>query len=260
VPMNIFRYLPHRSAQVAGLSSPVSMPIDARQVVAIGGDDLPSGWSWAADRPEAPSCQGCSGRGCPHPQAIKLPICWSATRIHADRGLAPRLAAAHRMTWRIPGSFSGPADAWDDAPGTCWTAVVRSSSAFLSSFLSHRARWLLLHLDLDVGSRPNAVSHNGLLGRRTYDFAVQRRMWRRARDRSRFPVLSISERPAAVSAGVVGAKNWLSTLTGQSACLHLDQTRLTRLDLSCPRCLHKVSHRSFPPIYAVSGKGVFGSC
>jgi hypothetical protein len=35
-----------------------------------------------------------------------------------------------------------------------------NASAFLSSFLSHRARWLLLHLDLDVGScHANAVSH-----------------------------------------------------------------------------------------------------
>src|SRR4029450_12783045 len=25
------------------------------------------GWSWADARPEAPACQGCSGRGCPHP-------------------------------------------------------------------------------------------------------------------------------------------------------------------------------------------------
>src|SRR5260370_15833700 len=46
------------------------------------------------------------------------------------------------------------------------------SSAFLSSFLSHRARWLLLHLDLDVGSRrANAVSDNGSLAPPTYDFA-----------------------------------------------------------------------------------------
>jgi hypothetical protein len=45
---------------------------------------------------------------------------------------------------------------------------------------------------------------------------------------------------------------------GDLFSIYLDQTRLTRLDLSCPPCLHKVSHRSFPPIYAVSGKGVFG--
>jgi hypothetical protein len=31
------------------------------------------------------------------------------------------------------------------------------------------------------------------------------------------------------------AKNWLSTLKRAMLALHLDQTRLTRLDLSCPR-------------------------
>src|ERR1700720_4177511 len=133
------------------------------------------------------------------------------------------------------------------------------SSAFLSSFLSHRARWLLLHLDLDVGSRrANAVSDNGSLGPADLRLRPsEHRMWRRARTGH----FSISERPAAVSANVVEREELaVDVEQGNLLALYLDQTRLTRLNLSCPRCLHKVSHRSFPPIYAVSGKGVFGSC
>src|SRR6266446_6420898 len=105
------------------------------------------------------------------------------------------------------------------------------SSAFLSSFHSHRARWLLLHLDLDVGSRrANAVSHNGSLGRRTYDFArpnvrlrpSERRMWRRARTGH----FSISEWPAAVSAGVVEREELaVDVEQGNLLALYLDQTR-----------------------------------
>src|SRR5216683_7965618 len=121
------------------------------------------------------------------------------------------------------------------------------SSAFLSSLLSHRARWLLLHLDLDVGSRrANAVSHNGSLGRRTYDFARPNVECGAVPGAGHF---SISERPAAVSAGVVEREELaVDVEQGNLLALHLDQTRLTRPDLSCPRCLHKVSHRSFPSI------------
>src|SRR6267154_4052983 len=126
------------------------------------------------------------------------------------------------------------------------------SSAFLSSFLSHRARWLLLHLDLDVGSRrANAVSHNGSLGRRTYDFARPNVECGAVPGTGHFVPrhLSIGERPAAVSAGVVEREELaVDVEQGSLLALHLDQTRLTRPDLSCLRCLHKVSHRSFPSI------------
>src|ERR1700688_4933793 len=96
------------------------------------------------------------------------------------------------------------------------------SSAFLSSFLSHRARWLLLHLDLDVGSRrTNAVSDNGSLGRLR---PSERRMWRRARTGH----FSINERPAAVSAGVVEREELaVDVEEGNLLALYLDQTRLT---------------------------------
>src|SRR5258708_2865302 len=105
------------------------------------------------------------------------------------------------------------------------------SSAFLSSFLSHRARWLLLHLDLDVGSRrANAVSHNGSADLRLRP--SERRMWRRARTGH----FSISQRPAAVSAGVVEREELaVDVEQGNLLALHLDQTHLTRPDLSCPR-------------------------
>jgi hypothetical protein len=47
---------------------------------------------------------------------------------------------------------------------------------------------------------------------------------------------SISERPAAVSAGVVEREELaVDVEQGNLLALHLDQTRLTRLDLSCPR-------------------------
>ena len=102
-----------------------------------------------------------------------------------------------------------------------------------------------------------------LLGRRTYDFARLNVECGAVPGTGHFVprYLSISERPAAVSAGVVEREELaVDVEQGNLLALHLDQTRLTRLNLSCPRCLHKVSHRSFPPIYAVSGKGVFGSC
>src|SRR6202048_2190224 len=100
------------------------------------------------------------------------------------------------------------------------------SSAFLSSFLSHRARWLLLHLDLDVGSRrANAVSDNGSPGRADLRLRPsERRMWRRARTGH----FSISERPAAVSAGVVEREELaVDVEPGNLLALYLDQTRLT---------------------------------
>src|ERR1700687_1507902 len=108
------------------------------------------------------------------------------------------------------------------------------SSAFLSSFLSHRARCLLLHLDLDVGSRhANAVSHSGSLGRRTYDFARPNVECGAVPGTGHF---SISERPTAVGAGVVEREELaVDVEQGNLLALHLDQTRLTRLDLSCPR-------------------------
>src|ERR1700730_9517830 len=58
---------------------------------------------------------------------------------------------------------------------------------------------------------------------------------------------------AAVSAGVVEREELaVDVEQGNLLALHLDQTRLTRPDLSCPRCLHKVSHRSFPSITFLS--------
>src|SRR5258708_9591115 len=104
---------------------------------------------------------------------IQPPICWSATaRFTLTVDLpTPPLPLPTAMTWRIPGSFSGPADAWDDAPGACWLLSC-GSVVCIPPFPSHRARRPLLHLDLDVGSRhANAVSHSGSLGRRTYDLA-----------------------------------------------------------------------------------------
>jgi len=57
-------------------------------------------------------------------------------------------------------------------------------------------------------------------------------MWRRARTGH----FSISERPAAVSAGVVErAELAVDVEQGNLLALYLDQTRRTRLDLSCPR-------------------------
>jgi hypothetical protein len=57
-------------------------------------------------------------------------------------------------------------------------------------------------------------------------------MWRRARTGH----FSISERPAAVSAGVVErAELAVDVEQGNLLALYLDQTRLTRPDLSCPR-------------------------
>jgi hypothetical protein len=55
-------------------------------------------------------------------------------------------------------------------------------------------------------------------------------MWRRARTGH----FSISERPAAVSAGVVEREE-LAVDVEQGNLLALYQTRLTRPDLSCPR-------------------------
>jgi hypothetical protein len=57
-------------------------------------------------------------------------------------------------------------------------------------------------------------------------------MWRRARTGH----FSISERPAAVSAGAVEREELaVDVEQGNLLALHLDQTRLTRPDLSCPR-------------------------
>jgi len=109
--------------------------------------------------------------------------------------------------------------------------VVRvGPSAFLSSFLSHRARWLLLHLDLDVGSRrANAVSHNGSPGRAD----LRLRPSNVECGAVRTGHFSVSERPAAVSAGVVEREELAVDFEqGNLLALHLDQTRLTRLDLS----------------------------
>jgi hypothetical protein len=57
-------------------------------------------------------------------------------------------------------------------------------------------------------------------------------MWRRARTGH----FSISERPAAVSADVVEREELaVDVEQGNLLALYLDQTRRTRLDLSCPR-------------------------
>src|SRR5258708_5070891 len=184
---------------------------------------------------------------------IQPPICWSATaRFTLTVDLpTPPLPLPTAMTWRIPGSCSGPADARDDAPGACWLLSC-GSVVCIPPFPSHRARWPLLHLDLDVGSRhANAVSHSGSLGRRTYDLARPNVECGAVPGAGHFVPrpLSIGERPAAVSAGVVEREELaVDVEQGNLLALHLDQTRLTRPDLSCPRCLHKVSHRSFPSI------------
>src|SRR5207342_497963 len=97
---------------------------------------------------------------------ILPPICRSANaRFTLTVDLpTPPLPLPTAMTWRIPGSFSEPADAWDDAPGACWSSSCGSVVCIPQFLLSHRARWLLLHLDLDVGARrANAVSDNGSL-------------------------------------------------------------------------------------------------
>jgi len=77
-----------------------------------------------------------------------------------------------------------------------------------------------------------------LLGRRTYDFARPNVECGAVPGTGHFVprYLSISERPAAVSAGVVEREE-LAVDVEQSdlLALYLDQTRLTRLDLSCPR-------------------------
>src|ERR1700680_2116285 len=108
------------------------------------------------------------------------------------------------------------------------------SSAFLSSLLSHRARWLL------PTPRPRCrfPSRERRIGQRLAGPAdlrlrpSERRMWRRARTGH----FSISERPAAVSAGVVEREELAVDVEhGNLLALHLDQTRLTRPDLSCPR-------------------------
>src|SRR3984893_18417080 len=95
---------------------------------------------------------------------IQLPICWSANaRFTLTVDLpTPPLPLPTAMTWRIPGSFSGPADAWDDAPGTCWLLSC-GSVVCIPQFLSFSpCSRLLVHLDLDVGScHANTVSHNG---------------------------------------------------------------------------------------------------
>src|SRR5229473_4493154 len=188
---------------------------------------------------------------------IQPPICWSATaRFTLTVDLpTPPLPLPTAMTWRIPGSFSGPADAWDDAPGACWLPSC-GSVVCIPRFPAHRARWPFLNLDLDVGSRhANAVSHSGSLGRRTYDFARPNVECGAVPGTGHFVPrhLSIGERPAAVSAGVVEREELaVDVEQGNLLALHLDQTRLTRPDLSCPRCLHKVSHRSFPSITFLS--------
>src|ERR1700688_2002933 len=100
------------------------------------------------------------------------------------------------------------------------------SSAFLSSFLSHRARWLLLHLDprCRFPSRERRIAQR-LAG--TADLRLrpsERRMWRRARTGH----FSISERPAAGSAGVVEREELAADVEqGNLLALYLDQTRLT---------------------------------
>src|SRR5260370_16042139 len=105
---------------------------------------------------------------------IQPPICWSATaRFTLTVDLpTPPLPLPTAMTWRIPGSFSGPADAWDDGPGACWLPPC-GSVVCSPHFLSPRARSLLLHLDLDVGSRhAHALSHHSSVRRPTYDLRL----------------------------------------------------------------------------------------
>jgi hypothetical protein len=67
-------------------------------------------------------------------------------------------------------------------------------------------------------------------------------MWRRARTGH----FSTSERPAAVSAGVVEREELaVDVEQGNLLALHLDQTRLTRLDLSAGRETNIVRSPSF---------------
>ena len=68
---------------------------------------------------------------------ILPPICWSANaRFTLTVDLpTPPLPLPTAMTWRIPGSFSAPADGWDDAPGVCWdmSGRIRSRCNCLAS-------------------------------------------------------------------------------------------------------------------------------
>src|SRR6202051_2198945 len=149
---------------------------------------------------------------------IQPPICWSANaRFTLTVDLpTPPLPLPTAMTWRIPGSFSEPADAWDDAPGACWSSSC-GSVVCIPRFLSSRERRIAQRLagPADLRLRPS-----------------ERRMWRRARTGH----FSISERPAAVSAGVVEREELaVDVEQGNLLALYLDQTPLTRPDLSCPR-------------------------
>src|SRR5882672_1121450 len=180
---------------------------------------------------------------------IQPPICWSANaRFTLTVDLpTPPLPLPTAMTWRIPGSFSEPAGAWDDAPGACWSSSC-GSVVCIPQFLSFspgsmaaptpRARCRFPSRERRVAQRLAGSADLRLR-------PSERRMWRHARTGH----FSISERPAAVSAGVVEREELaVDVEQGNLLALHLDQTRLTRPDLSCPRCLHKVSHRSFPSI------------
>ena len=58
--------------------------------------------------------------------------------------------------------------------------------------------------------------------------------------------LSLGQGAAPVRARVVDREELtIDVEEGDLFSIHLDQTRLTRLDLSCPRCLHKVSPSIF---------------
>src|SRR6202795_288135 len=165
------------------------MPIDITfRLWQSTGTILPSGVVGGSSPTGSPSMPGMLGpRMSASTSPILPPICWSAdARFTLTVDLpTPPLPLPTAMTWRIPGSFSEPADAWDNAPGACWSSSC-GSVVCIPRFLSFSpARWLLPHLDLDVGSRhANAVSHNGSLGRRTYDFARPNSNVAQCQDRS----------------------------------------------------------------------------
>src|SRR6202140_779510 len=167
---------------------------------------------------------------------IQPPICWSANaRFTLTVDLpTPPLPLPTAMTWRIPGSFSEPADAWDDAPGACWSSSC-GSVVCIPQFLafspgSVAASYTSTSMSVPVARTPYRTTARWAGGPTTSP--SERRMWRRARTGH----FSISERPAAVSAGVVEREELaVDVEQGNLLALYLDQTRLTRPDLSCPR-------------------------
>ena len=141
---------------------------------------------------------------------------------------------------------------WDDAPGACWSSSCGSVVCIPQFLSSHRARWLAPtprpRCRFPSRERRIATTARWAGGPTTSPVRTSNVAPCQGQVTS-WPDISIGERPAAVSAGVVEREELaVDVEQGNLLALHLDQTRLTRPDLSCPRCLHKVSHRSFPSI------------